>query len=490
MPTYSNLSNLSKMYHLLLENGSGVLSPNIQRKICDYALSSRDTALLKKLAEYPGLTKEVDNILGRENDLAILVAWASRKDRDVADLEKRLLKEKRVNALLPLASVTGLDQKVYSTVARIDSIHLTGALAGNPSVADDLRKRKLVEYAKRLPRGGSNPHVATLKKMVENGSSPESQASFYEAIAMTSNVAPYLEACLNSKVISSAAIDSILERIPVIYEMSGSSLDRHTAKFFHVLATVQLNPTQHKSLLAGMEKIVDSVKSSWRVRPYQDILETIKYSDAEYDAVYERFVSCQDADESALLLDELKHRVASRGAGSSQSASIRHNEMARMVRAVASHRYLPVDKTLAYTSEMTESELQDLLARMEAGNDMESMVALLDAVRVPERVLYGACDPHALVKAYVAKRESKGFPNPLWLASCGPMVKDANLAYASLSYEHLLVCMGRNLELRAMVAAEMEKHLVSQEMWEVFHSLAKDFTGKLSQLLSVSVNIR
>lgn len=77
MPTYNNLSNLSKMYYLLMENGGGVLSPNIQRKIFDYALSSRDTVLLKRLAEYPGLTKEVDNLLARENDLAILVAWAS-----------------------------------------------------------------------------------------------------------------------------------------------------------------------------------------------------------------------------------------------------------------------------------------------------------------------------------------------------------------------------------------------------------------------------
>lgn len=488
MPT--NESNVHTMYSLMLtSNTAHEVTAEMQRRIYDHAVSVKDTALLKKLTEYSGLVKEIDNLLAKRTELDVLVAWACRKDRSTAELEKRLLKEKRVNALLPLASSPGLEQRVYITIARISSILLCEALASNPSLNDDLRKSKLVEFAKHIPRGAYTQHGSILRKMIEKGTSIETQTSFYEAIALSSSTAPYLTVCLDSKILSASAVDAILSKIERIYGACEDRLGSHTSKFFQTLSVYPLSFAQQQTLLKGMMKIVDHTGKSWHARPYQDILERLQNHDSEYETVFASFVSCRDPKEASSILESLEYGVKSRGVNSSQGSAIRHDETVRIMRAVAQHAYLPREVVLKYVREMGSSELDSVCSRMERNKDTDGILDLLDAVHSPEALLLSIENEDVIIRAYVSRRATKGLENPAWLSLSATMLKDPNLAYTSLSYPQLLRSMSRSQALRTLVESEMTKSLTSDDAWNVFYVLAKDFNGTLPRLLEASVKL-
>lgn len=487
MPT--NKNNVHVMYSTMLTVGDRKLTPEMQHRIFNHAVSVTDIALLRHLAQYSGLTKEVDDLLAKRTELDVLVAWACRKDRSVAELEKRLLKEKRVSALLPLASTRGLEQRVYETIGRISSVHLCHALADNPSLSDDLRKKKLVEFAKHVPRGAHTQHTNTLVKMVENGTNVPTQTSIYEAIALTSNVAPYLTACLESKVLSTKALDAILSKIEVIYRVCEDGLSQQTSRFFQSLAAYPLNSAQQQVMLTGMETLTASIGTSWRAMHYKEIVERLKNHDSEYETVFASFVSSRDAQEAVLLLESLEHRVKSLGAQSSQASSIVHNEFAKIVRAVAGHDYLPSQAVTRFVSEMGHAEVAAVCSRMEQNGNTNGILDILDATRSPEILLHSLSDEDVVVRAYAARRVASGRDNPSWLSLTGTMLRDHNLAYASLSYEQLLRCMARSQPLQVLVESEMLKLLTSEDAWNVFYVLAKDFNGTLPQLLQASVKL-
>ena len=488
MPT--NESNVHTMYSLMLtSNTAHVVTAEMQHRIYDHAVSIADTTLLKKLAEYSGLVKEIDNLLAKRTELDVLVAWACRKDRSTAELEKRLLKEKRVNALLPLASSQGLEQRVYATVARVSSIHLCKALASNPSLNDDLRKSKLVEFAKHMPRGASASHGSALQKMIDNGTSMETRTSFYEAIALSSNVAPYLAVCLDSKVLSASAVDTILSKIERIYGACRDSLQSQTSQFFQTLSMYPLSFAQQQTLLKGMEQIVALAGKSWYGRPYQDILERLQNHDSDYETVFASFVSCCDPLEASSLLENLEYMTKSHRANSSQGGNIRHDETVRIMRAVTLHAYLPKEVILRYVRDMGSSELVSVCSRMERNKDTDGILDILDAVNSPEMLLRSIANEDAIVRAYVSRQAAKGLENPTWLSLTAAMLKDHDLAYTSLPYTQLLRCMSRSQTLRTLVESEMTKSLTSDAAWNVFHVLAKDFNGTLPRLLEASVKL-
>ena len=61
MPT--NESNVHTMYSLMLTSDTAhVVTAEMQHRIYDHAVSIADTTLLRKLAEYSGLVKEIDNL--------------------------------------------------------------------------------------------------------------------------------------------------------------------------------------------------------------------------------------------------------------------------------------------------------------------------------------------------------------------------------------------------------------------------------------------
>lgn len=488
MPTNEN--NVHTMYSMMLTSGTAhVVTAEMQRRIYEYAVSAQDTTLLTKLVEYSGLVKEIDNLLAKRTELDVLVAWACRKDRSAAELEKRLLKEKRVSALLPLASSTGLEQRVYTTIARISSILLCHALASNPSVNDDLRKSKLVEFAKHVPRGGYTQHGTILRKMIETGTSIETQASFYEAIALSSNVAPYLMACLDSKTLSASAVDVILSKTERIYGVSTDKLENQTSKFFQTLCVYPLSFDQQQTLLKGIEVIVGHVGKSWHGRPYNDILEKLQNHDSDYETAFASFVSCRDSKEASSMLESLEYMLKSLGGSSLSSSVIRHDQMNRIWHAVAQHAYLPLEDVLKYVSEMTPPDVDLIRSRMETNKDIDGILDLLDAVRSPETLLRSTEDEDTIVRAYVSRQANKEIENPAWLGLSATMQKDPNLAYTSMSYPQLLRCMSRSQALRTLVESEMTKSLTSDDAWNVFYVLAKEFKGTLPRLLEASVKL-
>ena len=486
----ANENNIHIMYSMMLTSGaSHAVTAEMQRRIYEYAVSVRDTALLTKLVEYSGLVKEIDNLLAKRTELDVLVAWACRKDRSTAELEKRLLKEKRVSALLPLASSTGLEQRVYTTIARISSIQLCQALASNPSLNNDLRKSKLVEFAKHIPRGGYTQHGSTLTKMIETGTTMETQASFYEAIALSSNVAPYLMACLDSKTLPASAVDVILSKTERIYGVSKDKLESQTSKFFQTLAVYPLSLAQQQVLLKSIEVIAGHVGKSWHGRVYQDILEKLQNHDSDYETEFASFVSCCDPKESFALLESLEYTLKSLGASSSQGSSIRHDQTARLVRAVAQHAYLPWVVVLKYVSAMGSSEVDMVRSRLERNEDTDGLLDLLDVVNSPDMLLRTLKNEDTVVRAYVSRRAKKDLENPAWLSLSASMLNDPVLAYTSLPYPQLLRCMSRSQSLRVLVESEMTKSLTSEDAWNVFYVLAKDFSGTLPRLLEASVKL-
>ena len=474
-------NNLHVMYMALLtENSQHTVSPQMQQVIYDYAVGTKDTTLLTKLTSYSGLTFDMDVKLSKRNELDVLVAWACRKNRTTAELEKRLLREKRVSALLPLASRPGLEQAVYSTIARISSVHLCEALAKNSSVDENLRKTKIVEFAKNVPRGAYGPHASKLKSMIENETSQQTYSTFYEAVARTSNVAPYLTACLTTGLVSSEAITIILDKLSIIFTITSDRFANQGGDFVSALASQPLTQDQRLKLKTALEAYVGSRSNSWYMRQYTEALDKLKNHDASYETTFKEFVGSTDQKSAAHMLSMLKLALES----ASSNSTDRQNALSRLAQAVSMHKYLAPVAMLEYVHLMSRSDVEHLVLRLEKDKEEQTLLDVVDRANDKNATVSALRNEESIVRAYIKRLDSTNAAKPVWLSYTKTVNNDHELAYNTLAYANLLSRLKNYSKLNALIEFKMLETLGSNpDRWSAFNVLAADYEGTLPQLL-------
>lgn len=467
---------------LLTENSQHTVSPQMQQVIYDYAVGTKDTDLLTKLTSYSGLTPDMDIKLSKRNELDVLVAWACNKNRTTSELEKRLLREKRVNALLPLASRPGLEQAVYATIARISSVHLCEALAKNPSVDENLRKTKIVEFAKNMPRGAYGSHAAKLKSMIENETSQQTCASLYEAVARTSNVAPYLTACLTTGLVSSEAVTIILDKLSSIFTITSDRFANQGGVFVSALASQPLTRDQHLKLKTALETYVGSGSNSWYMRQYVEVLDRLNNHDASYETTFKEFVDSTDQNSAAHTLSILK--LVPQSTSTASNSVDRQNALSRLAQAVSMHKYLAPAAMLEYVHHMSRSDVEHLVRRLEKDKDEQTILDVIDRANDKNATVSALCNEESIVRAYIKRLNPTNSAKPAWLGFTKTVNNDPELAYTTLAYTNLLSRLRNYSKLNALIEFKMLEALGSNpDRWSAFNVLAADYEGTLPQLL-------
>jgi len=139
------------MYLNMLEGvGRPHVSENTLVRIAAYATLHKDWELLANVAKAATIGTELDRQLGESDQLIVRIAWASNPGRPIDELTDKLLKDRRVALVQPLAAMENLDSAIYRILGKIKSTKLDETLAANPSVPSDLRIDKIRKIAANL----------------------------------------------------------------------------------------------------------------------------------------------------------------------------------------------------------------------------------------------------------------------------------------------------------------------------------------------------
>lgn len=132
------MDSVSQMFSSLLERG-GDIDPELQRQALRYSEKAGNDSIVVQLAGLESLDPKVEASILKSKNLDVLKAWASARGRDVDVIVKRLAKEKRVTLLEGLAGMPDLPQELYQDFASRGSTSLGWVLLGNPAVDNAVR---------------------------------------------------------------------------------------------------------------------------------------------------------------------------------------------------------------------------------------------------------------------------------------------------------------------------------------------------------------
>jgi hypothetical protein len=152
-----------KLYTTLLN--SQRLGSETQRRILDLATIHKKTALVARLAKRADLAPEIDQALRKVTAAPVRAAWLARPGRPACEIEAFAMTETRVSVCEVIAAAPGLTSRVYEEMLSRDLIAVHAALAGNPDVSLDIRKRAALAVAGMEEH--YYDHVEAVDKLIE-----------------------------------------------------------------------------------------------------------------------------------------------------------------------------------------------------------------------------------------------------------------------------------------------------------------------------------
>lgn len=126
------MGNTMQLFQTALR--SEPVSPELQVQALRFAQRTNSTELLVSLARLSELEPSVTDAIKKSTDLDVLRTWATQRGRDLDEVIARLRNEKRVTLLEGLAKTSGLPQELYDNFAARQSVNLSWALLDNASV--------------------------------------------------------------------------------------------------------------------------------------------------------------------------------------------------------------------------------------------------------------------------------------------------------------------------------------------------------------------
>lgn len=480
--------SLSNFYTDMLNwsPGSTPLTREMQDRIYQHCVAKKDGSLLVSLARYPGLDPAIDDRIKGHDDLDVLVAWAKRPGRTPAQLSERLLSDKRVAVLKPLAALEGLPTEVYETIAKVNSAHLAEALAGNPSVPVDIRIKKIREYVQRAPRGAHHRHDERLHKMCANPKGPNGEIlgvddskRLYETIAETTLVAPYVLACLSKPYVRETDLDRWIENFDRIAG-DGYDWQSNVASIVTMIAGQNSDPARHDRLVTKVrEHIARHGQSSYRTAQIQAALNKLVSFDEELEQMFRDLVASKDP----VVADEL--------VGAIRTRSKSDEDLQRLAGIVARHPHVAWRFGVELLGHMRgRDETSTFVKRLEAAGEYDLLIHMVANER-----FYGSLpatvrmidDETAFMTKMVERHRSENRLLPSWVIHTELIQQSPALAAEMLPWKGLGTAFTVVKGLVNLVEERILEAIGDDPVvWEAFNGLADGFDGNLDDLVGAA----
>lgn len=483
--------SLDVLYRNMLVNTDGnALSTAMQERIYRHCIARKDTPLLVTLAKYPHLDAGIETRIKGHDDLNVIVAWATRPNRTSAELAERLLSDKRVAVLKPLAALPDLPAEVYETIAKVDSANLAEILAGNPSVPLPIRIKKIREHVKRTPRGSSHRHEERLHLLCADPKGPNGEIGvanhaqpLYEAVAETTLVPPYVLACLSKQYVREKDLDRWIENFPAIASNAGSDWSGYLARIVTLIASINTDDARQNRLIEQVQAYIGVHGTGYRTTQVQAALAKITSQDAEIEQMFRNLIDCKDPARAGELVGTIRTRAKS------------NEDLTRLAGIVARHAHVPVRHGVAMLPLMQRGSHDDraFFARLEAAKDYETILELIEIGNpygyLPA-IIYALDDTRTAMCYMIERYRESGMLLPGWASSQEPVKGSPEIAAEMLSWKQVSSALGEIPGLARLVETRIIAALGDDATkWEAFNGLADGFDGNLEDLLGAATTL-
>lgn len=481
--------SLKTLYQAMLGNqhSQDALSAEMQTRIFDYSCKQQDWSTIVALAKYSALDPTVDAQIKKQDQLDVLHAWVTRPGRTSDELVERILSDKRVNVLLPLAAIHGLDAKVYQTIAKIKSPKLGEVLATNPSVPDNIRLAKVREYALRAPRGAHQRHEELLHKIccANMPDTTDIVRRMYEAVAETTLITPWIVACLQRPYVRESDLNRWIDQLTHIYEGGDGQWYWRNAEITTMIGSKTLNPEQRAKLLANAKSYVATQGQRWRIGQLNDVIATIESTNDEFEKLLGELEQETDPTRSDYLVATLR-------------VSCKADDLSRLAGIVARHQYVSVAVGMTLLAHIPASgyqnDLKTFILRLEAEREYDHLIEVIEKqsggshyLPMPVRFLAQA---EQFLRYYAKQEMDAGRNLPDWFTETNLINRDLELAVKALRWPRLCQSLSNFPGLALLVEQRMLETLGTDvTRWEAFTTLSHDFDGSLEDLLGAAASL-
>ena len=482
--------SLEKLYHNMLTSTDGsALSVVMQERIYRHCIARKADHLLVTLAKYPHLDHGIDGRIREHDDLNVIVAWATRPNRTSTELAERLLSDKRVAVLKPLAALPGLPAEVYATIAKVNSANLAEILAGNASVPLPIRIAKIREHVKRTPRGAHYRHDERLHALCKDPVGPNGEIGganhaqpMYEAVAETTLVPPYVIACLSKQYIRERDLDRWIDNFEALSANAGTDWGNQLAQIITLISARTTDDARRGRLVDKVKAHLARAGQNYRTARIQEALTKLVSLDPELETMFRELVDSTDAEKSGELVTTLRVRAKS------------PDDLARLAAIVARHAHVPARHGIDLLPHMSRGQDDKaFFTRLEAAKDYDSLleiVAIGNPYGYMPSVFHALENRKALMEHMIADHRRKGKLLPDWAAALEPISDNPEIALEMLTWKRASENMSTIKGMVALVESRIIGTLANDPAkWEAFNGLADGFDGNLEDLLGAATTL-
>lgn len=454
------------------------IDPVMQEAIYRYLLRHKNFSGLGLLAARGDLVDDIDQRLRSRTELPVLAGWVSKPGRTREDLLDRLSKEKRVAALLPLATMSGLPEDVYRRIGRIDSVRLTTALLTNPAAPKDLRIEKVRRWATTLDTTSTWGLDSLIREHCQN------DRDLYMVVAESVTCIRAMRSCVSLGVVTPEIASRYLSA--AIAEEKAATKDQKTGRhrfydrdFEHLfvsLATIELSEEDRKRLIASLKR----VKQRYASQHYgsgneaEEALALLNTRGTPFETDLRDFETCTDPARAAERFTALL----------ALARSTKNEQQGRIVALAARHPYLPPACMSSFIEDMNGDDTTALVDNWVVRGENAAIAAMmLEDYYAPywlERVPNAAAVLFEAIRLAAAQSDEI----PYWMCRHELIASHAEAALQVMPWRQVVTAADEFPELRALMLQRIVADLGSDPAtWENFDSLADEYDGTFEELI-------
>lgn len=514
-----DIESLTALYRCFVESGQP-LDPGVQVGMVRNLVAAEEFSLLAEFATRPDVSPEADALVKECNNPQVIAGWASRPGVDTAEVLERLSGEKRVAALLPLASRSNLPPEIYGMLLGRGSSKLTKALLENADTPLEAKKKFLPEFIAALEhpdrRGHRYQRVGELRRFV------------CEDVDVILGVL----ALANDPVMLTCALEILEEKFPgrrtegirlvvprvksvvsLRIESDLTTMASCDASGLHelleVLGAADLDPAQLKDVRAALAVVTARFKKLKCEYMLKDAKNRLSKSGRETLVEVMELASTADSGRAKALIKKL---ITAPRADDGP-----HYEKA--VKAAVGNLGLPVELLLSLNEDLDDEDRLVLVTRWLKDGRTEAAAKLLVDEYLADSYLENIEDAalvRSLIEATVRVVVEQGADVPSWALRHKALIDDPELAISLLPWKSIsevadpdpfgdsddvdAVPVYEPVSDRDVVSSTERVYQAAQQIiaerlggdlhkWETFAALAEEFDGTLPDLLNAAASL-
>lgn len=442
------------------------LDPVTQKSVFRYFLRAKKYKELGRLAERVDTIAELDAKLGSRNEIGVITGWLRRPGRTREEIVSRLTKEKRVSALLPLASMEDLPDEVYERVALQDSAKISVALLANKSVPRPIRTARAAALF-------ADPNFGYWNAVEAAKTSHLFDPGFVADLAPQVSSLTGAHFCLSNGKVASTDASRFLAMALAAEKTAQSDVHRYNRATYEdvlcLLVETDLVAKDVEVLTKALRRGQKRYQSSYGRNDFARGLSVLESRNSEFEVLLAEFVSCTDP-----------VRTGERFTALFQAATDYQKE--RVLSAGCRHQHLSSALMFPHVEDVRGTDEEALIREWERRGDTTVLGRAMISVFYGGHWLEVLKDPlPVLVEAFHACGSDDP---PYWLARDQLILDHPERVVDLLGWGNLLVLASEDDKLRGAVSEKVTSRLGSDPLlWENFDSLAEDFSGTLGELL-------